>query len=197
MSISRSPNFLFFFHHTPRSSTLQSSFFSFDHTLIIAISTLNTIEIQEMSYQYGKYQKATSPPPRPPPPLMSSFQEKKKEISKNVNNERTSNPVHDPVSSNIVSTSFSVAPFIQLLWKIMKDESNREHIDWSVDGLKIKIYNPHVFSQTVIPKFFKHKNIPSFVRQLNLYGACSTWIIFLFFFLYSLSLRHALFSLRL
>ena len=195
MSISRIPDFLFIFFTThPDHQHCNHPIFSFDHTLIIAISTLNTIEIQEMSYQYGKYQKATSPPLRPPPPLMSSFQEKKKEISKNVNNERTSNPVHDPVSSNIVSTSFSVAPFIQLLWKIMKDESNREHIDWSVDGLKIKIYNPHVFSQTVIPKFFKHKNIPSFVRQLNLYGACSTWIIFLFFFLFSVTSPRSLLS---
>ena len=105
-----------------------------------------------MSYQYGKYQQASLPPSQPPPSMSTSTsQEKKKEILKNnVKNEsvikqRSSSSILG-VGSRVRSTSSDVAPFIQLLWKIMNDESNRVHIYWSLDGLKIKINNPHLFS---------------------------------------------------
>lgn len=38
------------------------------------------------------------------------------------------------------------------------------------DGDGFIIYKLTSFTQTVLPKYFKHQNISSFIRQLNMYG---------------------------
>ena len=40
---------------------------------------------------------------------------------------------------------------------------------WSNNGNSINIFNIDNFSKNVLPKFFKHSNFQSFVRQLNMY----------------------------
>jgi hypothetical protein len=41
---------------------------------------------------------------------------------------------------------------------------------WSNDGLTFVVKEPMKFQEDFIPKYFKHKNFSSFVRQLNFYG---------------------------
>uniref|UniRef100_A0A7S4UN62 HSF-type DNA-binding domain-containing protein n=2 Tax=Ditylum brightwellii TaxID=49249 RepID=A0A7S4UN62_9STRA len=41
---------------------------------------------------------------------------------------------------------------------------------WSEDGSTFVIKDPEVFASTIIPQFFKHNKLSSFVRQLNFYG---------------------------
>ncbi|OQR81263.1 hypothetical protein ACHHYP_16605 [Achlya hypogyna] len=41
---------------------------------------------------------------------------------------------------------------------------------WNPAGDTIIIHDPDVFVKQVLPRFFKHRNLPSFVRQLNMYG---------------------------
>ena len=67
-------------------------------------------------------------------------------------------------------TESAIAPFILSLWDMVTNPANHKHINWAHNGTSIKVTDPPTFAATVIPKYFKHKNIPSFVRQLNLYG---------------------------
>jgi hypothetical protein len=67
-------------------------------------------------------------------------------------------------------TENQIAPFINSLWTMVNDTDNHDHINWVNRGKAIKVRDPPQFAQKIIPKYFKHKNIPSFVRQLNLYG---------------------------
>jgi hypothetical protein len=41
---------------------------------------------------------------------------------------------------------------------------------WSDDGTTIIVKNPQTFALSHLPRYFKHSNFASFVRQLNIYG---------------------------
>ena len=38
------------------------------------------------------------------------------------------------------------------------------------DGSNVVVKKVNEFSSTILPKYFKHKNFNSFLRQLNMYG---------------------------
>lgn len=57
--------------------------------------------------------------------------------------------------------------FVHLLYNICKLENV---ISWSEDGTIFSINDINNFSNYILPKFFKHNNYQSFVRQLYMYG---------------------------
>jgi hypothetical protein len=52
----------------------------------------------------------------------------------------------------------------------MLSESPTDIVGWSHDGLSFAVINAEKFAEQIIPRYFKHKNLASFVRQLNFYG---------------------------
>jgi len=60
--------------------------------------------------------------------------------------------------------------FISKLVNIMASAGTEGSVQWGGDGTTISITDQAAFAANVIPKFFKHSNFASFVRQLNLYG---------------------------
>ncbi|KAF9994453.1 stress-responsive transcription factor hsf1, partial [Modicella reniformis] len=47
---------------------------------------------------------------------------------------------------------------------------SNDFIKWSDDGQSFIVMNQVEFAKEVLPKFFKHSNFSTFVRQLNMYG---------------------------
>ena len=60
--------------------------------------------------------------------------------------------------------------FISKLYDILNDNTYNDIIHWDNEGSKIIIINITSLCDVVLPKFYKHSNYSSFVRQLNMYG---------------------------
>ncbi|KAK4151029.1 HSF-type DNA-binding-domain-containing protein [Chaetomidium leptoderma] len=59
--------------------------------------------------------------------------------------------------------------FIHKLWTMLEDPEIQHLISWTANSDSFVIQPSHEFSK-VLAKYFKHTNISSFVRQLNMYG---------------------------
>ena len=60
--------------------------------------------------------------------------------------------------------------FLLKLYEILKTKSYYQYINWSEDGKSIVIKDITGLTKKVLPKFYKHHNFASFVRQLNMYN---------------------------
>uniref|UniRef100_A0A8C8GHT9 HSF-type DNA-binding domain-containing protein n=1 Tax=Oncorhynchus tshawytscha TaxID=74940 RepID=A0A8C8GHT9_ONCTS len=64
----------------------------------------------------------------------------------------------------------NVPAFLTKLWTLVEDSDTNEFICWSQEGNSFLVMDEQRFSKDILPKFFKHNNMASFVRQLNMYG---------------------------
>ena len=60
--------------------------------------------------------------------------------------------------------------FLSKLCDILNNKNNNSAISWDTDGKKIVISDTIKLCKDILPKFYKHRNYSSFIRQLNLYG---------------------------
>merc|ERR1712187_277215 len=60
--------------------------------------------------------------------------------------------------------------FCYKVWQLIDDEKNREFVKWSNTGRSFIIINKDKFAKEVLPNYFKHNKINSFIRQLNNFG---------------------------
>lgn len=60
--------------------------------------------------------------------------------------------------------------FVLKLWNMVNDKDNSPYIQWTSDGEGFQVLSREPFEKVVLPKYFKHSNFSSFVRQLNMYG---------------------------
>ncbi|KAJ2747882.1 Heat shock transcription factor [Coemansia sp. BCRC 34301] len=72
-------------------------------------------------------------------------------------------------SSNNLHRSITVTPFLNKLYRMVDDDSGDDLIRWSEDGNSFVVLRHEEFAKEVLPRFFKHSNFSSFVRQLNMY----------------------------
>jgi hypothetical protein len=68
------------------------------------------------------------------------------------------------------SASKNVPAFLNKLYNMVNDPSTDDLIHWSEDGSTFIVQRHEEFAKEVLPRFFKHNNFSSFVRQLNMYG---------------------------
>ncbi|KAI9300067.1 HSF-type DNA-binding-domain-containing protein [Cunninghamella echinulata] len=81
-------------------------------------------------------------------------------------------PTNASTSSNpygLSSVLRTQPAFIGKLYKILEDDT-QNLLCWSENGEYFSVTNAVAFSKEILPKYFKHNNWQSFVRQLNMYG---------------------------
>lgn len=60
--------------------------------------------------------------------------------------------------------------FVMKIWSMVNDPNNHEYIRWNDDGKTFQVFHREEFMKNILPRYFKHNNFASFVRQLNMYG---------------------------
>ncbi|KAL0305750.1 UNVERIFIED_CONTAM: Pentatricopeptide repeat-containing protein, mitochondrial [Sesamum radiatum] len=67
-------------------------------------------------------------------------------------------------------------PFLSKTYDLLEEEGEGEAcvgkkiVSWNMEGNGFVVWSPAEFSELMLPKYFKHNNFSSFIRQLNTYG---------------------------
>ncbi|XP_063041802.1 heat shock factor protein 1 isoform X2 [Engraulis encrasicolus] len=77
---------------------------------------------------------------------------------------------HGAGSGAVLVGGSNVPAFLTKLWTLVEDPETDPLICWSPSGTSFHVFDQGRFSKEVLPKYFKHNNMASFVRQLNMYG---------------------------
>lgn len=59
--------------------------------------------------------------------------------------------------------------FLTKLWQLV-NEGDDNLVSWGMDGTSFVVKDQNQFAKKVLPNYFKHQKMNSFVRQLNMYG---------------------------
>ncbi|OIW18724.1 hypothetical protein TanjilG_13476 [Lupinus angustifolius] len=83
--------------------------------------------------------------------------------------------VIDDIGVNGSSSSSSInevspPPFLKKTFEMVEDPETDTIVGWSENRDSFIVFDSHHFSKLLLPKYFKHSNFSSFIRQLNTYG---------------------------
>ncbi|XP_020235512.1 heat shock factor protein HSF24 [Cajanus cajan] len=65
------------------------------------------------------------------------------------------------------------APFLLKTYDLLEEgeaENSTKIVSWNAEGTAFVVWSPAEFSELTLPRYFKHNNFSSFIRQLNTYG---------------------------
>jgi len=63
-----------------------------------------------------------------------------------------------------------IASFIRKTYELLEEKNHLDIVSWSDDGNYIVIKDLQKFTQKILPVYFKHNKMNSFIRQLNMYN---------------------------
>ncbi|KAM2019752.1 hypothetical protein ACFX1T_022511 [Malus domestica] len=61
-------------------------------------------------------------------------------------------------------------PFLNKTYDMVDDPDSNRVVSWSREGGNFVVWDPYILVMSLLPKYFKHNNFSSFVRQLNTFA---------------------------
>lgn len=95
-------------------------------------------------------------PPLPAPPALSQS--------------ASADAVPTAGGSAAAAASGEQTAFISKLWHLLTHAEYERYLRWNTAGDAFILTNANEFAIRVLPRFFRHSNVASFIRQLNLYS---------------------------
>ncbi|KAG8721640.1 hypothetical protein FRC08_011568 [Ceratobasidium sp. 394] len=116
-----------------------------------------SIQSFPVNLPHNRHSSSSSPTDDAPPPI-------RRQATDRVSRSASS------LSEVVVPTEEESTAFISKLYHILSRPEYSKYLAWNESGDAFLLMNATEFAQQVLPRFFRHSNISSFVRQLRLYG---------------------------
>lgn len=96
--------------------------------------------------------------------------------------------ISDFSSMDSVTNGNSLPPFLSKIYDLVEDSSTNDIVSWSSSNNSFIVWKVAEFSRDLLPKYFKHSNFSSFIRQLNTYVGIASLSCYLCIWSYSVNL---------
>lgn len=74
-----------------------------------------------------------------------------------------------PIMDEATCSTNALPPFLTKTYEMVDDPSSDAIVSWSSSNKSFVVWNPPDFARDLLPRYFKHNNFSSFIRQLNTY----------------------------
>ncbi|GFN86064.1 heat shock factor protein-like, partial [Plakobranchus ocellatus] len=134
-------------------------------------TSVNSRHGSEKSKEPGRMEEIRCYHPEAPQQMKMYGIDNDEDIARiSLNHNLESNLRVDKMYSSVENNTGNVPAFLIKLWSLVEDPTTDDLIHWDTGGTSFHVYDQQRFSREILPLYFKHSNIASFIRQLNMYG---------------------------